>query len=202
MAPPGKHVMSCFVQYAPYKLAEGTWDEQREAFGDAVIDVIAERAPNIRDIILHRQVVTPLDMERDIGLTEGNIFQGELIARAALLQPAGAGLEPLRDAGPEPLAVGLLGPSGRRHHGRQRTPGRAQGPRSQAQGRCRMSAQRWDAIVVGGGHNGLICATYLGRAGLRTLLLEQRDDGRRRGRAPPSSRPRRACPRWPTPSAA
>ncbi len=78
MAPPGKHVMSCFVQYAPYHLAEGTWDEQREAFGDAVIGVIAERAPNIRDLILHRQVVTPLDMERDIGLTEGNIFQGEL----------------------------------------------------------------------------------------------------------------------------
>jgi phytoene dehydrogenase-like protein len=78
MAPPGKHVMSCFVQYAPYHLAEGTWDEQREAFGDAVVDVIAERAPDIRDRILHRQVVTPRDMERDIGLTEGNIFQGEL----------------------------------------------------------------------------------------------------------------------------
>jgi len=78
MAPPGKHVMSCFVQYAPYELAEGTWDDERDAFGDAVIDVIAERAPNIRDLILHRQVVTPLDMERDIGLTEGNIFQGEL----------------------------------------------------------------------------------------------------------------------------
>jgi phytoene dehydrogenase-like protein len=78
MAPPGKHVMSCFVQYAPYHLAEGTWDEQREAFGDAVIDVIAERAPNIRDLILHRQVLTPLDMERTLGLTEGNIFQGEL----------------------------------------------------------------------------------------------------------------------------
>ena len=78
MAPPGKHVMSCFVQYAPYHLAEGSWDEQREAFGDAVIDLIAERAPNIRDLILHRQVVTPLDMERVIGLTEGNIFQGEL----------------------------------------------------------------------------------------------------------------------------
>ena len=78
MAPPGKHVMSCFVHWAPYHLAEGTWDDQREAFGDAVVDVIAERAPNIRDIILHRQVVTPLDIERDIGLTEGNIFQGEL----------------------------------------------------------------------------------------------------------------------------
>jgi phytoene dehydrogenase-like protein len=78
LAPPGKHVMSCFVQYAPYRLAEATWDQERDAFGDAVIDTIAERAPNIRDIILHRQVLTPLDIERDFGLTEGNIFQGEL----------------------------------------------------------------------------------------------------------------------------
>ena len=78
VAPPGKHVLSCFVQYAPYTLARGTWDEQREAFGDAVVDTLAEYAPNIRDIILHRQVLTPLDLERDFGLTEGNIFQGEL----------------------------------------------------------------------------------------------------------------------------
>jgi phytoene dehydrogenase-like protein len=79
MAPPGKHVMSCFVQYAPYHLAEGQWDDKaREAFGETVIDTIAERAPNIRDIILHKQVLTPLDIERDFGLTEGNIFQGEL----------------------------------------------------------------------------------------------------------------------------
>ena len=78
VAPPGKHVMSCFVQYAPYKLKGATWDEKKEPFGDAVIDTIAEHAPNIRDIILHRQVVTPLDMEREFGLTEGNIFQGEL----------------------------------------------------------------------------------------------------------------------------
>ncbi len=78
VAPPGKHVLSCFVQYAPYTLASGTWDEQREAFGDAVIDTLAGYAPNIRDIILHRQVVTPLDLEREWGLTEGNIFQGEL----------------------------------------------------------------------------------------------------------------------------
>ncbi|KRT63264.1 MAG: FAD dependent oxidoreductase [Chloroflexi bacterium CSP1-4] len=80
MAPPGKHVISCFVQYAPYRLdpSLGTWDDQREAFGDAVIDTIAERAPNIREVIVGRQVHTPLDMERIIGLTEGNIFQGEL----------------------------------------------------------------------------------------------------------------------------
>ncbi len=78
VAPPGKHVMSCFVQYAPYKLAEGTWDEKRESFGDTVINTISEFAPNLKNIILHRQVVTPLDLEREFGLTEGNIFQGEL----------------------------------------------------------------------------------------------------------------------------
>lgn len=78
VAPPGKHVLSCFVQYAPYKLAEGTWDDQRDAFGNNVIDTIAEHAPNIRDIIIEKQVLTPLDMEREFGLTQGNIFQGEL----------------------------------------------------------------------------------------------------------------------------
>src|SRR5205814_7718261 len=78
VAPPGKHVMSCFVQYAPYHLKEGTWDARREEFGDTVINTIAEHAPNISEIILHRQVLTPLDIERQFGLTEGNIFQGEL----------------------------------------------------------------------------------------------------------------------------
>jgi phytoene dehydrogenase-like protein len=78
VAPPGKHVLSCFVQYAPYKLKEGTWEEKREAFGDAVIETLAEHAPNIKNIIAGRQVLTPLDLEREFGLTEGNIFQGEL----------------------------------------------------------------------------------------------------------------------------
>jgi phytoene dehydrogenase-like protein len=80
MAPPGKHVASCFVQYAPYHLANGEqWDDaRREAFGDAVVDAIARFAPNIKDLILHRQVLTPSDIEDTFGLTEGNIFQGEL----------------------------------------------------------------------------------------------------------------------------
>jgi len=78
VAPPGKHVLSCFVQYAPYKLAEGNWDDQKEAFGDNVINTIAEYAPDIRDIIIGRQILTPLDLEREFGLTQGNIFQGEL----------------------------------------------------------------------------------------------------------------------------
>jgi phytoene dehydrogenase-like protein len=80
MAPPGKHVMSCFVQYAPYHLADGDeWDDaRRKAFGQTVVDTIAERAPNIRELILHAQVLTPKDIEDVFGLSEGNIFQGEL----------------------------------------------------------------------------------------------------------------------------
>jgi phytoene dehydrogenase-like protein len=79
VAPPGKHILSCFVQYAPYKLRPGlNWDDQKEAFGNNVIDTISEYAPNIKDIILHKQVITPLDLEREWGLSEGNIFQGEL----------------------------------------------------------------------------------------------------------------------------
>ncbi len=78
VAPAGKHVLSCFVQYAPYRLAQGTWDDQKQAFGDNVINTIAEYAPNIKDIIVGRQVLTPLDLEREFGLTQGNIFQGEL----------------------------------------------------------------------------------------------------------------------------
>jgi phytoene dehydrogenase-like protein len=79
VAPPGKHVMSCFVQYAPYKLRPGlNWDDQREAFGNNVIDTISEYAPNLKNIIINKQVLTPLDLEREFGLSEGNIFQGEL----------------------------------------------------------------------------------------------------------------------------
>jgi phytoene dehydrogenase-like protein len=78
VAPAGKHVMSCFVQYAPYRLARSNWDAQREALGDTVIDTLAEYAPDIRQLVLHRQVLTPLDLEREFGLSEGNIFHGEL----------------------------------------------------------------------------------------------------------------------------
>src|SRR6202161_2870077 len=90
VAPPGPHALPCFVQYAPYKLRAGlNWDDQREAFGNAVIDTIAEYAPNIKDIILHRQVITPLDLEREWGLSEGNIFQGELsLEQLFFLRPA------------------------------------------------------------------------------------------------------------------
>jgi phytoene dehydrogenase-like protein len=112
VAPPGKHVMSCFVQYAPYDLRDGDrarssssvpasadagrsaesespWDGAKDAFADTVIDTIAEFAPNIRDRILHRHVLTPLDLEREFGLSEGNIFQGELtLEQLFFLRPA------------------------------------------------------------------------------------------------------------------
>ncbi len=78
MSPPGRHVMSIFVQYAPYNLTGGWDDTRREEFGDTVIDTLAEYAPNIKDAILHRQVLTPWDMEQSFGLTGGNIFHGEL----------------------------------------------------------------------------------------------------------------------------
>jgi phytoene dehydrogenase-like protein len=78
IAPPGKHVVSCFVQYAPYHLNGTTWDAERERFGDTVVETISEYAPNFKSLIRHRQVVTPLDLEREWGLSEGNIFQGEL----------------------------------------------------------------------------------------------------------------------------
>jgi phytoene dehydrogenase-like protein len=80
LAPPGKHVMSCFAQYSPYELRESNWDDERDALGDVIIDTVADYAPNIKDLILHRQVLTPLDLEREFGLTEGNIFHGELTA--------------------------------------------------------------------------------------------------------------------------
>jgi phytoene dehydrogenase-like protein len=89
VAPPGKHVMSCFVQYAPYDLKDGSWDDEREAFGDTVINTIAQYAPNLKERILHRQVLTPLDLEREFGLSEGNIFQGELtLEQLFFLRPA------------------------------------------------------------------------------------------------------------------
>jgi phytoene dehydrogenase-like protein len=88
MAPPGKHVMSIFVQYAPYHLAGGpeTWPEHKEAFGDVVIDTLAEYCPTLKESILHRQIVTPWDLEQEFGMTEGNIFHGELSLDQLLFQ--------------------------------------------------------------------------------------------------------------------
>jgi phytoene dehydrogenase-like protein len=78
VAPPGKHLMSIFVQYAPYALAEGTWDEQKEPFADRCVELLEQYAPGFKDSVLHREVLSPLDLERRFGLTGGNIFQGSM----------------------------------------------------------------------------------------------------------------------------
>jgi len=121
MAPPGKHVMSIFVQYAPYALNGGWDDARREAFGDAVIDTVSRFAPNIRSAIMHRQVISPVDIERITGLSEGNIFQGELaLHQLFFLRPAAAWAKyrtPVRGyyqcgSGTHP-GGGIMGASGR-----------------------------------------------------------------------------------------
>ncbi len=79
IAPPGKHIMCIFAQYAPYRLKDAQWDsEAKERFADRCIERLAEYAPNIKEIILHRQVISPLDLEQEYGLTGGNIFHGEM----------------------------------------------------------------------------------------------------------------------------
>jgi phytoene dehydrogenase-like protein len=88
VAPPGKHIVSCFVQYAPYHIKEGPahWPERREDFGDAVVDTLAEYCPGLKESIIYRQVLTPWDLEQEYGLTEGNIFHGELSPEQLLFQ--------------------------------------------------------------------------------------------------------------------
>ena len=89
LAPAGKHVMGIFLQYAPYTLRSGTWDELREPFGDRVIALIEEYVPNIRRIVEHRQVLSPLDLERRFGITGGNIFHGEMsLDQLFVMRPA------------------------------------------------------------------------------------------------------------------
>ena len=88
VAPPGKHIVSCFVQYAPYAIRQGAehWPQRREALGDAVVETLAEYCPNLKESILFRQVLTPWDLEQEFGLTQGNIFHGELSLEQLLFQ--------------------------------------------------------------------------------------------------------------------
>ena len=177
VAPPGKHVMACFVQYAPYELAEGTWDDQREAFGDTVQATIAKYAPDLPGLVVGRQVLTPIDIERTFGLTEGNIFQGELLleqlfsGRPMLGSGYGTPVRDLWICGSSTHPGGAISGAPGRNAAVAILRARRGRPAKVAAG-GRVS---YDAIVIGGGHNGLVCAAYLGRAGLRTLVLEARD---------------------------
>ncbi|HEX4590856.1 MAG TPA: NAD(P)/FAD-dependent oxidoreductase [Gemmataceae bacterium] len=89
LAPPGRHLLSMFVQYAPYKLRNGTWDERRDEFAERCFDVLDQYAPNFRRSVIDRQVLAPPDIERVYGLTGGNIFQGCMhLDRLFFLRPA------------------------------------------------------------------------------------------------------------------
>jgi phytoene dehydrogenase-like protein len=89
LAPAGKHLLSMFVQYAPYKLRNGSWDERRDRFADRCFEVLEQYAPNFRRSVIDRQVLAPPDIERVYGLTGGNIFQGAMhLDRLFFLRPA------------------------------------------------------------------------------------------------------------------
>jgi len=89
MAPPGKHVMSTFIQYAPYHLKDSDWDSEKERFGDTVQATLESFFPGFGDLVLQREIRTPLDIERTVGLSEGNIFAGEFLApQMWLFRPA------------------------------------------------------------------------------------------------------------------
>lgn len=88
VAPPGRHLMQMFVQYAPTRLRTGNWDDIKEQFADRCLNVLAEYAPNIKDAVIGRQVLSPLDLERQFALTGGNIFQGAMtLDRLFFLRP-------------------------------------------------------------------------------------------------------------------
>jgi phytoene dehydrogenase-like protein len=89
-APPGSHILSIGVRYAPYRLREGDWDAQRERLADRVVDLIAQYSPDLPGLIAHRQVLTPLDYERDYGLPEGSIYHGQMgLDQLLFMRPVG-----------------------------------------------------------------------------------------------------------------
>jgi phytoene dehydrogenase-like protein len=78
VAPPGHHTMTCFVQYAPYELVGSSWSEAKPNVAEAILGTLEALAPNIRNVVQHAQVVSPVDVERELGLTGGSIFQGDI----------------------------------------------------------------------------------------------------------------------------
>ena len=138
MAPPGKAVMELFVQYAPYDLRESDWDTEKERLGDTVQATIESFFPGFGDLVLQREVRTPLDIERTVGLSEGNIFAGEFLAPQMCVHAPGDRLGELPDPDRRLLPVRLRHPPGRLRDGRPgqaRRAGDPQGPRARDLGR-------------------------------------------------------------------
>ena len=136
MAPPGKHVLSCFVQYTPYELRESDWDAEREPMADRVQATLERFFPGFGDLVLQREVQTPLDIERTVGLSEGNIFAGEFLAPQMFFFRPAPGLVPVPDPDRRLLPVRLGHPPGRLRDGSAGSPGGGQilGDRSRDRG--------------------------------------------------------------------
>ena len=131
LAPPGKHILSMFVQYAPYHLKGTTWDAEKDKFADRCFDILNEYAPNFKASVIDRQVIPPPDMERLWGITGGNIMQGAMIAVEHVQLPPGGRVRGLPDAGEGAVPVRGGGPPRRRGDGGvrpERGPGDAEGP--------------------------------------------------------------------------
>jgi phytoene dehydrogenase-like protein len=108
LAPAGKHVMSVLVQYAPYHRKQGGWDADRERLGDAVVDLLDAHLPGLRKLVLGREVLTPSDLERRFGLTDGHIYHGEMTLNQQLVLRPAPGWSQYRT----PIAGLYLGGSG------------------------------------------------------------------------------------------
>ena len=161
MAPPGKHVMSCFIQYAPYELKGSDWDTEREPFGDTVQAVLETHFPGFGDLVLHREVVTPLDIERVAGLTEGNIFHGEFLAPQMYFMRPAPGLRALQHADRRLLPVRLGHPPGRLRH---RWPRQARRPADHRRPEA-LTMYLILGIIVFGMGIGAVAQLILGRQG-------------------------------------
>ena len=175
MAPPGKHFMSIFVQYAPPFLKNAEWDdENRKAFGETVVNQIAAYSPNFKDLILHMEVRSPQDLENEVGLTEGNIFQGELTFDQLLFNRPVPGYAQYRAPVKGMYMCGSSSHPRRRGDGCtgiQCCPGDPT-RRRQSDGGLEPGVNDYDIAIIGGGHNGLVCSAYLARAGQRVIVLE------------------------------
>jgi hypothetical protein len=134
MAPPGKHVMSCFIHYTPYKLRESDWDAEKENLGDTVQRTLESFFPGFGDLVLQREVVTPLHIERTVGLSEGNIFAGEFFAPQMFFFRPAPGWSQYRTPIDGLLPVRLGHPPGRLRDGRPRQAGRRADPRGPREG--------------------------------------------------------------------
>ena len=121
LAPPGKHILTCFVQYVPYRLREGNWDEKRELLGDRVVKKIAEYAPNVPGAIVARQVLTPLDLGTNLRTDRGQYFSRRFAAGATFLYASGAGLGAVPHADSRALFVRSRSASRRRRNRRAGT---------------------------------------------------------------------------------